>query len=784
MLRRIIGMFGAETEQETPHNLVVKTPPQPADRRGYLESYSISPDEFLSGAHNPIIPADIMNPDKTGIEVVSTEELMEANRTYIEQILEVFIDKAMIPDFDRQVLELIRRFAHWMGPLPASRATHHTGRGGLFTHSLGVATGALHFSMSRNMTFKSAPRDKDAHNLAWQLVCLICGLLHDIGKVHTIGHVYAHSVTRQSGESDQFRPSSSPVYSTLWEPMVEGFASWARHNRVRSYFIDFERKAEFEPEQYTARYVQALVPRPLLAFIYHSNKLIRQQFEDFIFDPGAASSTPIFKLVHDADHLNVTQSINPRRKPGMIELSTLVVRRFAEFAAEAQWNLPTSHFVYAHVEHLTENGYRYFGLPFFVASESSISQFLDYLVRHQTFGLSVSKDFPNVIFNALESANIMSPTIEGILNQRIPVKDMPDYIPASRADIRFRARAIREFAIRQDAIKDHVMDLPVIPVQVRVPAMATLDAPTLSFLGKPREGIREAIKSQIQAGSIVPVDPALRRDEQFMADFQNLDIPKHVEEEISKIPPAVDVDHRQGTHDGKAGGDHAAGSASHSEDQQPEKTRGKARGSKNDPQQLGNHSGPAPASNRDSQQPGTQQRQEMTAASGQSGQKDDAQHEGSTPSPSRESTSSATQQSISERERLTGWEAMFRQLIEHPEQGSAEDFWACYWLFLDGHPGGTVQAIEIGTGYFGFDHPSLPLAARQEFQDYVKSCQLRIDPITDYWPSQVLKPTAAEVSSVFDLGKDDADQWVIRLHPQIGELIETMYGEQSEEAQN
>lgn len=71
---------------------------------------------------------------------------------------------------------------HWMGPIPASKAHHHSSRGGLFTNSLGVAVGALHMSVGRNVTLESTPRNRDTDVLAWHLICFIGGLLHDIGN--------------------------------------------------------------------------------------------------------------------------------------------------------------------------------------------------------------------------------------------------------------------------------------------------------------------------------------------------------------------------------------------------------------------------------------------------------------------------------------------------------------------------------------------------------------------------------------------------------------------------
>ncbi len=404
----------------------------------------ISTLDWMRDRSNLTVPADLIHPDKEGLEVVTARELMEANRQLISQALDAFTNKRFIPDFDDQALELIRRVAHWMGPLPASKAHHHSGRGGLFTHSMGVAVGALHMSVSKNVVMETAPRDRDAGILAWQLICFIGGLLHDIGKVHTLGYVKALSVHTDSAEDGQFRSSAAPVRDLPWEPMVEGFEGWVTSHRVKSYFIDFDIDEPLAHRDFTTRHVMSLVPRPLLAFIYASNPLVRQLFEDFIRNPESGSRAPVFQVVQDADHLNVGQSIDPRRKPGSIEMTSLVLRRFTEFAAEATWNMPMSPFIYAHVQKNTPAGIKFFGVPFFVASKASIDAFLSFLKSRPMLGVSFGERMAELVFNCLETANVMNRTIDGILPVQIADEELQDYIPASKAELRIRPGSHRE----------------------------------------------------------------------------------------------------------------------------------------------------------------------------------------------------------------------------------------------------------------------------------------------------------------------------------------------------
>jgi len=493
---------------------VIKSKPGPhSDYAG-----TISAHDWLHMRGPEYIPSDLAHPDKEGLVPVGASELMHANRSYIDQALQAFTHKFYIQNFDDHILELVRRVAHWMGPFPASRGHHHPNRGGLFTHSIGVALASLHMSASKNVTIHSTPRERDADGLAWQLIAFIGGLLHDIGKLNTTGKVYALSVEPQN--SDSFMSSAAPVYNQAWEPMVEGFESWVVNNRVKSYFIDFDNDTGIPHRDYTVRYIMALVPRPLLAFIYNSNSLVRSQFEDFIRNPESAAQTPIFTVVRDADHMNVAQSMDPRRLPGNAELSSLVIRRFNEFANEARWNLPNSPFIYAHVQRNTEQGIRYYGVPFFIATETAISEFIHYLTTKPLLGVSFGPHVHEIVFRCLESAYVLNRTLDLLLPEQIPLDELQDYVPASAATLRFFARDVESVIKPVDGRpEDAIFELPVIPVNLRPAAAVMLSAPTLSFDGVPSSASAAVIPVAIQEGRVSPADPALKNDRAFMESF-------------------------------------------------------------------------------------------------------------------------------------------------------------------------------------------------------------------------------------------------------------------------
>lgn len=670
------------------------------------------------------LPPDLLNPTEKGIVMVSTRQLMEANRMLIEQGLDAFSGRHHLPDFDNLMLELVRRFAHWVGPLPASRAHHHDGRGGLFSHSIGVAVGALHMSISKNVTYNSSPRDREPDNLAWQLICFIGGLLHDIGKVHTIGIVNAYSCTAQnSGPSALFRPSSSPTYEVVWHPTVEGFASWAKRNSVESYFIDFDGAPTDNHVDFTQRYMMQLVPQPLLAYIYSSNRVIRQQFEDFIRNPMAAARTPIFQVIQDADHLNTAQSIDPRRKPGTIEMTSLVLRRFSEFAAEMPWNLPSSPFIYAHVQHQTDSGLRFFGLPFFIATETNIAHLIDYILSKPMLGVSFGERITELVFNALESSGMIYRSIDRLLPDQIPDEQLQSFIPASKALVRFRAKHTGEI-IRIDGVQeDAIIGLSVISAKLSPPSGSTLSAPMLSFTGSPEGSSATALAVTIDNGTLAPSDRSLVRDEAYMAQFNEIlarSEKQRPDSEGTEIIPAV----------------------------QP---RRKSRKVKAAPVLL-----TEVAREEDS---GLAEDQPAVAE----GNSDIAG--------SSQPTHAATEKAIS----FDGppWLHAYNDCVLGDGDLSPHVLWSLVWLYLRDNHNPVLKVHTNGKGIYSFEGQVIPLSLRDSFGAALHECGFEIGIMSRNWPKETLTSETKVLQESFQRKENSKGKAFLQLSPEACELIDT-----------
>lgn len=399
------------------------------------------PLRFLTLENDAPLTPGLAYPDQAGWPIASGAEVVAAHERSVRQAYRAFDARAIMPNFDREFATLLVNFASWVSLLPASRNYHHSKPGGLFAHSLEVATKCLHYSMGHIVTQDSLPRDREADKFAWALSAFLAGLLHDIGKVHSLGEVVAHNVAIDPA-TGAFRSSAAPDYRLVWRPEVCPQSAWMKTYQIKSIRIEFlEGKVEAHL-RYIHPYFYRIVPTAMVSLIFNANPRISLMLDSYLKFPGSASREPIFQIVSQADGESVRYDRDPRGLPGAIDMNALIIRRFLEFA-EAQniWNTPSSCFFKGYLENRIGSDRHYIELDFFVATMENVDRFMHYLRGNEMFGVTLPAQAEAAVFGALLGNGVLHSTIPGVLERRRPHPDLPSFNPAAAATVRYVAES-------------------------------------------------------------------------------------------------------------------------------------------------------------------------------------------------------------------------------------------------------------------------------------------------------------------------------------------------------
>lgn len=456
---------------------------------------------------------DVGGADEPGWRHATPGEMIGAHQHTIDQILDLFTGTRSIDEFERRITRIIAAFAAYTSTLPASRQHHHPGPGGLFAHSLDVAHKALHLSASFSLTRESTPQARGDDNLSWQLVVFLAGLLHDVGKVQSLGQVMAKTVWLNDRHGER-RGGFGPPMPIYWRPQVCSFDRWVQAYDVESYMLDHIVDREERHECAVIRYINDIVPTEIRSFIYDANTTISKQFERFLHDPLGGSKDELNRIVKNADGISVAENMNPRTTPGAISITGQAARRMIDYAHESRWNLPNSPFLRAHVEVKRDKDCtELIQATFFVATEESISDFMRYFemaeAKHIPLYEPSSARARESVFGALEKSGIFVPDVLW-LNSVAKAEALPSYVPASMAHVLFVPPNPENVSAN---LQRFMVQLPLIPIGPHIGPKLDNGMPTLSFWGPPTQPYPYATPVRFDVdGTMKPEDPSREND--------------------------------------------------------------------------------------------------------------------------------------------------------------------------------------------------------------------------------------------------------------------------------
>jgi hypothetical protein len=297
----------------------------------------------------------------------------------------------------RLTRQMLRMMLDYMMCLPASSTFHHRTAGGLFYHSLETAALAA-----------EKIRDTAQPTEGQILAAFLGGLLHDLGKVLTLFHVYPLSLRDQDhgfGSLQEPFPDAE-----RWQPHDESLWAWCSRQKVKYLALHYQTDGPIGHEAAAAPFwrdflpdelMQALLQRDAEAAAILISYLDHENFND-----------PLVKAIKTADHISRDRDINPlfRWAPKRSDLH--VLRRFIEFASISRWNHSTSPFMMADV--WIKGADSSHTLPFFRTQYFDLGAFKSYLLSEDLYGCALSH---NGDINAL--AAILERY--GLLNRQVPI---------------------------------------------------------------------------------------------------------------------------------------------------------------------------------------------------------------------------------------------------------------------------------------------------------------------------------------------------------------------------
>ena len=166
---------------------------------------------------------------------------------------------------------MIYNLAYFVHQAQASADDHHSGPGGLFTHSLETALYAA--NEANNTVFERFGMARQIYQARgrWVLAAAYAGLCHDIGKVICDMEVTAYN------------PKNKRTY--VWEPKHCTLYHWLKSNHLDSYTIDYKNRksgADYDAHKGFSR-----------SNLY---RVIPQQSQDFLAEHGLSAIPKALEL--------------------------------------------------------------------------------------------------------------------------------------------------------------------------------------------------------------------------------------------------------------------------------------------------------------------------------------------------------------------------------------------------------------------------------------------------------------------------------------------------------
>lgn len=244
-------------------------------------------------ANRPTIPR--YPPYDDGFPAVNPRELLESQARLIAAI-----DHEMgMPsrDFDLYVRPILMNYAAFVHLLPASKAHHHRGPGGLFRHGLEVANNALRSYHGRIIDGHESGQRRKELEPRWRIAVLAAALGHDLGKPAIDMTIFDRNGKKQ------------------WDVFSTTIVEWMEAQSVDRYYIRWTpNRVNGMHENLSLSLLPRVVPPNVFDFLKRGDpKVISTLYSVLSGTVQNSAGRVISELIHKADQASVAADLKGQR---------------------------------------------------------------------------------------------------------------------------------------------------------------------------------------------------------------------------------------------------------------------------------------------------------------------------------------------------------------------------------------------------------------------------------------------------------------------------------------
>lgn len=247
----------------------LRTPAQSPEQNERFNDIQVKHRREIQPIKFPVDRKDIFPQSSVQIPAISVHYMLQLHSDLIDKLY--FAIPLSNQELDQHLLPVIYNLAYFVHQAQASADDHHSGPGGLFTHSLETALYAA--NEANNTVFERFGMARQIYQARgrWVLAAAYAGLCHDIGKVICDMEVTAYN------------PKNKRTY--VWEPKHCTLYHWLKSNHLDSYTIDYKNRksgADYDAHKGFSR-----------SNLY---RVIPQQGQDFLAEHGLSAIPKALEL--------------------------------------------------------------------------------------------------------------------------------------------------------------------------------------------------------------------------------------------------------------------------------------------------------------------------------------------------------------------------------------------------------------------------------------------------------------------------------------------------------